>query len=178
MIDLMHAQDIDLDDLGCCLGFWAQEKYRGVRLYWDGRAAWSRQGREIELPADWYEALPKIGLDCELYDGHDGERRCASVLRYGPKHITPTMRIIAFDCPHHADEPWITRIQFAAGAVEAADFDRIECAPWWKVQSVEALTLSLAAIHEREGEGLILRQPSLAYLPGRPPGFLKMKWAS
>ena len=175
MIELMHAQDADLDDLEQYVGWWQQEKYRGVRMYWDGYAAWTRQGQEIELPADWYESMPDIELDCEIYDGIYGERRCASAARFGPKHITPTMRIIAFDAPMDDCTPWEERMMTARMAVEGADFDRFEYAPWSKVKSLDHLLQSLAEVHSRGGEGLMLRKPGMLYTPGRPQGFVKMK---
>jgi DNA ligase-1 len=178
MIDLMHGVDADLDDLEQYVGFWQQEKYRGVRMYWDGRAAWTRQGREIELPDDWYDTLPKIALDCELYDGPHGERRCASVTRFGPKHITPTMRIITFDAPDDGAEPWEHRIVRAMQAVEAADFDRIEWAPYSRVKSVVAMLDSLQQVHDRQGEGLMLRKPRSTYEPGYQQTLIKLKFST
>ena len=175
MIDLMHGVDADLDDLDQYVGYYVQEKYRGVRLAWDGRAAWSRQGVEVELPANWYESMPTTPLDAELYDGVDGERRCASAIRFGPKHFTKTMRIIAFDCPTMPDAPWEHRIAAVLIAVEATDFDRIEWAPYSRVKSVEAMLASLQEVHDRQGEGLVLRKPGSLYRPGYSDNIIKLK---
>jgi DNA ligase-1 len=175
---LMHGTDADLDDLSQYVGWHCQEKYRGVRLYWDGHAAWSRQGRTIQLPPDWYESMPDIALDAELYDGVDGERRCASAIRFGPHHVTPTMRIIAFDAPGYPDRPWEQRIQQARYAVEEADFDCIEWAPYSKVESVDHMLAALAEVHDRKGEGLILRKPGSLYVSGYTANIIKLKWPS
>jgi DNA ligase 1 len=177
MIDLMHGIDADLDDLDQYVGYYLQEKYRGVRLVWGGRAAWSRQGVEVELPSDWYESMPTTPLDAELYDGVDGERRCASAIRFGPKHFTKTMRIIAFDAPGTPDEPWEVRNVCARNAVEFADFDRIEWAPYSRVKSVEAMLASLQEVHDRQGEGLILRKPGSLYQSGYSDNIIKLKHA-
>jgi DNA ligase-1 len=177
MIDLAHGIDADLDDLSHYVGHWQQEKYRGVRLYWDGRDAWSRQGREVLLPHDWYESMPDIALDCELYDGVDGERRCASAIRFGSKHVTAEMRIIAFDAPGGYFDPWEARIQQARYAIEDADFDRIEWAPYSKIESVEHMIASLAEVHARQGEGLILRRPGSRYRAGYSNNIIKLKHA-
>jgi DNA ligase-1 len=178
MIDLAHGIDADLDDLRQYVGYWQQEKYRGVRLYWDGRHAWSRQGREVQLPPDWYESMPDIALDCELYDGVDGERRCASAIRFGPQHITPTMRIIAFDAPSNSQYTWECRIKQARCAVEEADFDRIEWAPYSKVESVDSMLAALQQVHDREGEGLMLRRPGSLYQAGYSGNLVKLKHAA
>jgi DNA ligase-1 len=172
---LMHGTDADLDDLQQYVGWFQQEKYRGVRLYWDGGVAWSRRGIEVELPADWYESMPRIELDCELYDGVDGERRCASAVRYGPRHITPTTRIIAFDAPGVPSLSWETRITRVRTAVEAADFDRIEWAPYSRIGSVGHMLAALVEVRAREGEGLMLRKPGSLYLPGYSSDLIKLK---
>jgi DNA ligase-1 len=175
MIDLAHGTDADLDDLEQYVGYYQQEKYRGVRLLWDGRAAYTRQGREIELPFDWYEFMPTIALDCELYDGPHGERNCASAVRFGLKHFRSSMRIIAFDAPDDGAATWERRITTACNAVEEADFDRIEHAPYSRVASVAAMLDSLQQIHDREGEGLILRKPNSLYQPGYSDNIIKLK---
>lgn len=178
MIDLAHGVDADLDDLEQYVGRVIQEKYRGVRLYWDGRAAWSRQGIEVELPDEWYEALPRTQLDAELYDGPNGERRCASAMRFGPKHVTKTMRIIAFDSPANPSVPWIDRMAAVVRAVDSADFDRLEYAPWSTIKSLEGMLSALAEVHSREGEGLILRKPQSAYKAGYSDNIVKLKHAA
>lgn len=176
MIDLLHGVDADYDDLPQYIGWWQQEKYRGVRFVWDGSAAWTRQGREIELPANWYDAMPTLALDCEIYDGPTGESRCSVAVRHGSRHITPSMRLIAFDAPEH-DGPWEDRINAVRVAVEDADFDRLEWAPFSRVQSVEHLLMSLADVHAREGEGLMLRKPGMLYEPGYQSTLIKVKHA-
>lgn len=175
MIELAHGVDADCTDLAQYVGWFQQEKFRGCRLFWDGNAAWSRQGREIELPADWYGQMPSIALDCELYDGPDGERRCASALRYGPRHITTGMRIIAFDAPDCPSDPWEERIRATADAVSDADFDRLEWAPYSRVRSLVAMLDSLRQVHDRQGEGLILRRPGSPYSPGYSDNIIKLK---
>jgi len=178
MIDLMHGIDADLDDLSQYVGWYCQEKYRGVRLYWDGHRAWSRQWREVQLPHDWYDFMPDIALDCELYDGVDGERRCASAIRFGAKHFTPTMRIIAFDAPGSHRYTWEYRIKQVRYAVEEADFDRIEWAPYSKFESVDSMLAALHQVHDREGEGLMLRRPGSLYQAGYSDNLIKLKHAA
>jgi DNA ligase-1 len=177
MIPLMHGTDADLDDLGQYVGWFCQEKYRGVRLYWDGKHAWSRQGHEILLPDDWYESMPIIALDCELYDGINGERRCASATRFGLKHITPSMKIIAFDSPEKPHCPWDDRIFQVYVALQDADFDRIEYAPYSQIKSVDHMLAALAEVKDRGGEGLMLRRPGLPYQAGYSFDLVKLKHA-
>jgi DNA ligase-1 len=177
MFSLMHGIDADLDDLSRYIGWHCQEKYRGARLYWDGKHAWSRQGHEILLPDDWYESMPIIALDCELYDGIDGERRCASVARFGLRHVTSSMKIIAFDSTENTEYPWEIRIGQAHAAVQDADFDRIECAPYSRIKSIDHMLDTLGQVHDREGEGLMLRRPGSRYQAGYSSDLVKLKYA-
>jgi DNA ligase-1 len=173
----MHGIDADLDNLAQYIHWDQQKKYRGVRFFWDGRNAYSKEGREIELTDEWLDGLPsRIALDCELYDGIDGERRCASVIRYGPKHITKSMQIIAFDLPMPG-MPWNTRKYALAAAVQSADFDRLELARWSTVSSVHEMLAYLRAVKFNGGEGLMLRDPRSYYTPGYQPCLIKLKYA-
>ena len=43
------------------------EKYDGVRVYWDGSAFYSRQGRKIKAPEFITNKMPNIALDGELW---------------------------------------------------------------------------------------------------------------
>lgn len=169
----MHGLDADLDDLQQYTGWLAQEKYRGVRLFWDGQRAWTRQGKLVTLSLP--QSLPQgVQLDCELYDGPHGERRCASAIRFGDKHLTDTMRVVVFDLPDHGGtaqerqaalgELALPRTAFIAGATV--------------IESVEHLLLMLARVHERDGEGLMLRRPCSRYVAGRSAELVKVKYAA
>jgi ATP-dependent DNA ligase len=76
------------------------------------------------------------------------------------------------------DSPWEHRITMARNVVEDADFDRIEWAPYSRVKSVLAMLYSLQQVHDRQGEGLILRKPNSLYQPGYSDNIVKLKCAS
>ena len=169
----MHGLDADLDDLQQYVGWLAQEKYRGVRLFWDGKRAWTRQGKPVTLSLP--QSLPQgVQLDCELYDGPDGERRCASAIRFGDKHLTDTMRMVVFDLPEHGGtaqerqaalaELTLPRTAFAAGATV--------------IENVDQMLTLLARVHKRDGEGLMLRKPTSRYVAGRSAELVKVKYAA
>jgi DNA ligase-1 len=43
------------------------EKYDGVRLFWDGSAFFTRQGRKVQVPHSISSQMPKVALDGELW---------------------------------------------------------------------------------------------------------------
>jgi DNA ligase-1 len=174
MFDLMHGYDEITGDLSRYVGWQYQEKFRGVRFVWDGTDAYTRNGNRISLPDGWAQAMPSVPLDCELYDGPYGERRCASAVRFGPKHVTDTMQIIAFDCPEQPNQSWEERIAATAAAVASAGFDRLTLAAPAPIQTTACLKAALAEVLARDGEGLMLRQPESRYIPGRQRSLVKL----
>jgi DNA ligase-1 len=47
---------------------WMTEKYDGVRLYWNGFAFYTRQGKYVQVPRSIRLRMPKnIALDGELW---------------------------------------------------------------------------------------------------------------
>jgi DNA ligase-1 len=46
---------------------WMTEKYDGMRLFWDGSAFYSRQGKKMKVPEVITSQMPKIALDGELW---------------------------------------------------------------------------------------------------------------
>jgi DNA ligase-1 len=43
------------------------EKYDGVRLYWNGTAFYTRQGKKLQVPESFTQQMPRIALDGELW---------------------------------------------------------------------------------------------------------------
>ena len=170
---LMHGLDADLDDLQQYTGWWAQEKYRGVRLFWDGQRAWTRQGKPILLSVAQH--LPAgVALDCELYDGIDGERRCASAVRFGDKHLTATMRVVVFDLPEHGGTTEERQAALAELTLPATAF----IAGHSVVVDTAHLLELLDRVQSQGGEGLMLRRPDARYVAGRSTDLVKVKYAA
>lgn len=87
------------------------------------------------------------------------------------------MKLIAFDSPAAPSAPWAERMLSVVNAVEGADFDRLEYAPWSRIKSLDAMLSALAEVHSRDGEGLILRKPQAPYQPGYSDNIVKLKYA-
>lgn len=171
----MHGEDVEFfADLDHYSGWTVQQKFRGVRFAWDGQQAWTRQGRPVELPESWQASLPPVPLDCELYDGIDGERRCASAVRW-LHHWPATVRLVAFDIPDSTAGPFEERIAQVRQAVGAAGVPWLEAAATWTAGSGEQLREQLEAVQRVGGEGLMLRRPGLHYRAGRTAGMVKLK---
>jgi DNA ligase-1 len=87
------------------------------------------------------------------------------------------MRIIVFDSTEDTECPWELRIEQAHAAVQDADFDRIECAPYKRIKSVDDMVATLKEVKDRGGEGLMLRKPESFYQAGYSSDLVKLKHA-
>jgi DNA ligase-1 len=150
-------------------GWLASEKYDGCRAYWDGSRLWSRGGIDIRIPDEWRNALPAgIALDGEVYHGVDGQRRCASAVRWAK--FQPDMVFKVFDAPA-ASGDWLSRL---AGIVET---DIVKPVTAQVVAGIDEALELMRAVQSNGGEGVMLRHPALPYAPGRTDKMLKLKTA-
>ena len=164
---MQHGTDWTHHDMS---GWIMSEKFDGCRAYWDGERLWSRGGMSPEIPAEWKANLPKMHLDCELYDGIGGLSRCGSALRYGK--FTDTMVLKVFDAPHESGD-YLTRLAVAESALSGLSFasvvDTTIC-----VDNAHAVAY-MQSIQARGGEGAMCRNPSTPYAKGRSNQILKVK---
>lgn len=164
--DMQHGRNYNGQGIK---SFVATEKFDGCRAYWDGENLWSRGGLKIRIPDYWRTALPAgIHLDGEVYDGVDGLYRCGSAVRYG--NFTPSMLFMVFDCPS-CNGDYQTRMDYAAKFRNGP----LQVAAYRPIKHLSEVRELLAEVLQRGGEGLILRNPKLKYMPGRTAEILKIK---
>ena len=150
-------------------GYLATEKYNGCRGYWDGSNMWTRGGLQVKLPDSWRAALPAgVHLDGEIYDGIDGLYRCGAAVKYG--RFTESMRFMVFDCPSAAGS-YSDRLNFAR-KFESGPVSIVACR---RVRGLFDTRMMLTDVKARGGEGLMLRDAGMPYIPGRSPKILKLK---
>jgi DNA ligase-1 len=148
-------------------GWAVTQKFDGCRAFWDGSVMWTRGGKAIPLPQSWIDALPAgKPLDGEVYFGVDGQRKCASAVRFGK--FLDGMTFQVFDVPKaHGD--YRTRMATVVGN------DIVQPVQIGTAASNEDALAQMTAIHAAGGEGLMLRHPAHTYHAGRTSHMLKMK---
>ena len=166
---IQHGNDWQGQDLS---GWLMSEKLDGVRMYWDGEQALTRQGRVIDLPESWRAALPAgVALDGELFSPR-GLALASNAARYGCRHFHQGMQFVVFDAPS-AKGTWPERLDAArralvpTGALRVVDF--------WVAESNEQVVAEMKRVQKRGGEGLIARHPALSAAAGRTQKLLKVK---
>jgi len=163
---MQHGSDYDGSNLS---GWVATEKFNGCRVYWDGYKLWSRGGIDIKVPDELFNLLPiGVHLDCELYDGVGGVYRCGAAIRYG--NFNKTMKLIVFDAPLIAGT-YIERLK----ELEKYENEFIECVKYSVINNSEDVNHLLCEIFSHNGEGLMVRDNTLEYAPGRTNKLLKIK---
>ena len=158
-------------------GWWATEKFRGARAYWDGASLWSRGGRRIDVPAAWAcELPPGFALDCELWAGHGpaggaAETHAGAVMRGAA--WSPGLRLLAFDSPAVA-APWIERHAAARALLRGPLVSAVEV---WSLRGLRDAEAHFARVARAGGEGLMVRDPRdrSPYAPGRTGALRKIK---
>jgi DNA ligase-1 len=48
-------------------GWFMTEKFDGMRLLWDGKQLYTRQGTKVKAPTFFTSKLPKVPLDGEIW---------------------------------------------------------------------------------------------------------------
>lgn len=161
---MQHGRDWEGDDP---TGWQVCEKLHGLRCYWDGERAWSKEGNLIQLPPHIARDMPQgLHRDGEIYAGRNGFEVARAAVQYN--HWTDEVHFVAFDCPHVAGD-WLHRIS------EARDW-RQPVVSGYVCESYAHLMDSLREVQANGGEGLMIHSPKQTrYTLGRTNLLLKVK---
>jgi DNA ligase 1 len=153
-------------------GWWASEKYDGVRAIWNGRLLHYRSGRAINAPEWFTRGLPAgIRLDGELWMGRGKFDDLVSAIQKKGSDWNG-IRFMIFDLADVGGfEERLIRLNETAPRL-----------PDWAWMATHRLIRSHAHLDrlEREivdagGEGLVIRRPRSEYRPGRSEDTIKVK---
>jgi len=156
-------------------GWWMSEKLDGVRAYWDGKRFLSRQGNIYHAPEWFTTGLPDFPLDGELWVGRKLFQRTVSIARRQDKsNDWKELRYLVFDAPD-IEQPFEARMAELERWLERERPPFARFHPHQVCQGAEHLRQELARVEGLGGEGMMLRQPSSAYVRGRSSTLLKVK---
>lgn len=153
-------------------GWWASEKFDGIRAFWDGTELLTRRGNPIAAP-EWFTAgLPEWPLDGELWVGQQQFAKTLSIVRDAvPGAGWVQVRFLVFDAPQ-APGNFEQRQAFLK---QWTPPEHVRIVTHERVADEAALQARLARIEQEGGEGLVLRRPGSLYAPGRSGDWLKVK---
>jgi len=153
-------------------GWLMSEKLDGVRALWDGKQFISRNGNVFHAPA-WFTAqLPSVALDGELFMGRGMFQQAVGIVR-GKAGDWSAIKFHVFDAPE-AQGDFMARLQYAQNALQGVSVaqlvEHIAC------ESEAHLDTFFDEIRALGGEGVMLRNPAMAYEQRRTNNLLKIKW--
>ncbi|PIT75569.1 DNA ligase [Limnohabitans sp. G3-2] len=157
-------------------GFWVSEKFDGVRAVWDGQILRFRSGRVIAAPAWFLSALPRVGLDGELWMGRGAFDRLSGVVRQtqADEQAWQAVKYLVFDAPGHG-APFAQRVAFLQSTLAQAQRPWLVPVEQGEVADARALHALLKDTVRQGGEGLMLHRADAPWQPGRTDALFKLK---
>lgn len=167
-IELMLLEEYKNQDID---GYLMSEKLDGVRAYWTGKYLISRNGNIFNAPNWFLEGFPKYPLDGELYTKKGDFENIISIVskkyqHYGWKDI----KYYVFDAPSK-NGGLLERLS-AISNIKAPYLEIIE---HLTCKNKEDLYNFFNQIVLDGGEGVVLRDPTISYVPKRTSFNLKLK---
>lgn len=156
-------------------GWLVSEKLDGVRAYWDGKQLLSRQGNKFAAP-DWFiQYFPPFALDGELWMARGQFEQTLSIVRQQTPHDGwQQMRYQVFDVPNQ-DGGLVARLSVLQNYLVQHRVDQIQIIKQYPLQPTQSIMDTLNVMVAQGAEGLVLREPNVAYQSGRTPYALKVK---
>ncbi len=156
-------------------GWLVSEKLDGVRAYWDGKQLLSRQGNKFAAP-DWFtQHFPPFALDGELWVGHGQFEQTLSIVRQQTPHAGwQKISYQIFDVPNQ-DGGLLARLSVLENYLIQHRVEQIQIIKQYPLQPTQSIMNKLNAMVTQGAEGLVLREPHVAYQAGRTPYALKVK---
>lgn len=161
-------------------GWWASEKFDGVRcIYMDG-SFFTRTGIKIKVPPFFSKHFPPAAhLDGELYGGVRQFDRTSGVVRHHHASASEwqnlTFQVFDLVSPQWKNQPYKIRYSQLTTLLNghlSKYLKRVEQIPCASDTHLQRL---LKTVEERGGEGLVLRDPEAVYEHKRSGSLLKVK---
>lgn len=152
-------------------GWVMSEKLDGIRAYWDGKNLISRGGKTINAPKWFTKDYPSFEIDGELWTKQKDFENISSIVRdKTPSEKWNEITHYIFEVPN-AKGTLFQRLE----KVKSYESKYIKIVPQIKIKSKYHLEQFLNQIEQKEGEGVVVRDPSTPYINKRTSKALKVK---
>lgn len=174
-VDLFLLKTYDPNKSQAVVGWVMSEKLDGVRGFWDGKQLLSRSGKKFNPPAWFVANYPPFAIDGELWTRRRDFATTVSIVR--SKNAAARWRRIShqiFEVPQQAGGllERLSVLQRYLLAHPNPAINIIEQIPITRAQQVADY---LAEVVDKGGEGVVVRDPKVAYKTGRLASALKLK---
>jgi len=147
-------------------GWVMSEKLDGIRAYWDGKQLISRGGKIIHTPLWFIKNYPPFEIDGELWTKRNDFENISSIVRDKvPSKAWEQIKYYIFEVPNAKGNlgERLEKVKPYVGKTIRLIKNKIH------------LDARLKEIEDREGEGLVVRDPSVPYIKKRTSKALKVK---
>lgn len=156
-------------------GWLVSEKLDGVRAYWDGQNLISRGGNQLAAPVWFTQDFPDFALDGELWTGREQfEDTLSIVMTHSPHDGWKKVGYHIFDVPQ-ASGGVMARLGVLEKYLVQNKVAHLQIIPQITISSTEQLMDRLDKVVKNGAEGLVVRDPHVAYQDGRSQYALKVK---
>ncbi len=155
-------------------GWWASEKYDGVRALWDGENFYSRNGKIFHAPQWFKDTLPQTPLDGELWFERSVagfQKGVGIVKRLKGGEAWRDITYIVFDIPTSTES--FEKVQAKLKRMNLGQHSHV--APQHRIKSEADMLRRFDAAIAEGAEGIMLRDPESHYTPKRSMSLLKVK---
>ena len=151
------------------------EKLDGIRGYWDGDALYTKHGTKLFPPAEFTANFPPFALDGELWSKRqDFEYVQSTVLKHNGAWQNISYNI--FEVPKAKDN-FLIRLQKATYWFQEHPNSHVHIITQHPCVNQTTLLKYLETVIAKGGEGIMIKNPTLAYFQGRTLQVLKVKKA-
>ena len=156
-------------------GWVMSEKYDGVRAYWNGKDLISRSGKIFTAPRRFTQNFPPFELDGELWTKRGGFEKIVSIVNTkdsGERWMG--LRYMVFEVPHQ-EGSFFERLDILKSYLQASPQTYIKIIKQIKIKNNEEVKAYFIKLTHLGAEGIVIRNPDLAYYTGRKKDALKYK---
>ncbi len=158
-------------------GWVMSEKLDGVRGYWDGEQLFTRQNKIITPPRYFIKDFPPFAIDGELFTERNQFERISSIVRSQKDKGWERMKLYVFDVPEAEGNLW-ERLAVLENYLKQHPTPHIQIIEQIPIQNAQQVQDFLRQIENRQGEGVVLRNPHAPYERKRSTQILKLKTES
>ncbi|MFZ7234719.1 DNA ligase [Avibacterium avium] len=157
-------------------GWVMSEKLDGIRGYWDGKQLFTRQNKILTPPSYFIKDFPPFAIDGELFSQRNAFEQISSIVRSQKDKGWEKLKLYVFDVPN-AKGNLFERLAVLENYLAQRPSQHIEIIKQIPIEHYAQVQDFLREVEQKQGEGLVLRNPNAPYENKRSQQILKLKTA-
>lgn len=155
-------------------GWVMSEKLDGVRGYWDGKQLFTRQGQVLHPPHYFIQYFPPFAIDGELFSQRNQFAAISSIVRSQQDKGWDKLTLNVFDVPDEQGDLF-SRLKVLRQYLTDRPNKYIHIIEQIPIQNSRQVDEFLQQIEDKQGEGIVVRNPNAPYERKRSNQILKIK---